>query len=341
MKKTFVTYVITALITISTLCIPVSYAAEPTSTPTATEIVSEVVKYETPYYGYSPKDFDLNNDGSIDVFDMVILKQRLIAGDPELTVATAVKLQSYLLGKPYGTLEITTAPTTWFNPSDYRNDCLKNLTSHDFRFVHAEESVILCSNGETKPAVALYFLGIDEYIIESVFITNFCNTTDEFDEFVTATEGPGFYIGIKDGKYAMAVKPATTIDTTPAESSTGNTFKGSNVISIKHEPEYEEITEERKLGPALAQYDLTVPNLSTKEVRQIVNELSNYLKAEPFTFTTKAIDSDKIQLSCNTALADMEIIVRELEPLKDTPIFETDEFYLFYDNSQGFGICLK
>ena len=323
MKKNIIAFVLSALMIMSSFISTVAFAAEETKAPTTpdvTQIVNEIVKYESPYYGYSARDFDFTNDGSIDVFDLVMLRKKLIAGDPEVTVATAVKLESYLLGKSWATLEITEYPTTYFSiTSEHNNDILKNLTSHDFRFVHAEETIMADSkdpDNNYSRGIVLYFLGIDEYAKESIFIDCFCSSVDEFDEFVTATEGPGFYIGTKDGKYALAVKNDTTITATP--------FKGSNVISVRHDPKYEEV-EKRYIGSAYVMYDLT--NADSEKAARAVE----YLNSAPYVITTKELDNNIIQISAKTELAEMDILVKEQSntAYADSIIYENDDFVLF------------
>ena len=184
-----------------TLNFPIStaYAMDDKTPPTTSEIVDELQKYEAPYYG---ENFDFDNDGTVNVFDMIALRKKLIAGESGITISTAVKLEHWLLGKE-PSLGITDYPTTWFDPSEYQNDRIKNLMSNDFRFVKADEGSIHHSNGDVSSAVALYFLGIDEYVMESIFVYNFCNSKNEFDEFIE--QGNGFSIGIKNGKYALAL----------------------------------------------------------------------------------------------------------------------------------------
>ena len=75
MKKTMA--FLSGLIMIMNLTISSAYAADDKNTdvPTPKEIVSELEEYETPYY---KENFDFNNDGQVDVFDMIALKKKLV-----------------------------------------------------------------------------------------------------------------------------------------------------------------------------------------------------------------------------------------------------------------------
>jgi len=225
-------------------------------------------------------------------------------------------------------LVITKNTSTWFDPSAYRNNYIKHLMSNNFKFVRVDEGSIHHSNGDVSPAVDLYFLCADEYTLESIFVYNFCNSIDEFDEFVA--EGTGYSIGIKNGIYTLALSTSISKET-----------ENPVPLEISTEDVTEVAIPEQKLDSTFIQYDLTKPNLSNVEVRQTVDELSNYLNITPYSFTITKESYDKIQLSCKTELTEINILVYEMEPVKETPILKTDTFYLFYDNTKGFGLFEK
>lgn len=333
MVKRFFTLFLSAILTLSMFCIPTAFASETVTTqPSPAEIIDEISKFETPYFGIEATDFDLNNDERVDVFDLVLLKRKVINGDAGVTVATVVKLQSWLLCKPNASLKITTQPTPWYDkPSNFATNIFKNLTSNDFRFVRANEGVVITSDGEYHPAVTLYFLGVDEYTIDSVFVYNFCYSVDELDEVIG--EDKGFVIGLKDNKYTLTTKNALSPIKEDAETSEPTE---SDTPNQPEEPEEKEMTS------AYVKYDLrTNPNMTTQEVRNEIWTLSNLLKAEPYTFKVTPTDANVVQLLGETGLATIEIIVEEREPAMDTPIFANDDFYLYYSNKEGFGICFS
>lgn len=340
LKRAF-TFIMSTLIVLSMFCIPAAYAAEPeTNQPSPEAIITEISKFETPYFGIEAKDFDLNNDERIDVFDLVLLKRKVINGDAGVTVATVVKLQAWLLCKPNATLQITTQPTPWYDkPSNFATSIFENLTSNDFRFVRASEGVVITSDGEYHPAVTLYFLGCDEYTISSVFIYNFCYSETELDKVIGETDG--FVIGLKNNAYTLCTKneiPTTKPEENPSETTEPDT------TNQPEEPE------DPKLSPAYVKYDLRMNpyDWNTQKVRDTVWDLSTLLKAEPFTFKVNPYTSDPknttkntVQLFGETGLATIEIIVEEREPVMDTPIFSNEDFYLYYSNKEGFGICFN
>jgi hypothetical protein len=341
MLKRIFTSIMSTLLVLSMFCIPTAYASEPETTqPSPAEIINEISKFETPYFGIEAMDFDLNGDESVDVFDLVLLKRKVINGDEGVTVATLVKLQSWLLGKPNSTLQITTQPTPWYDkPSNFATNIFKNLTSNDFKFVRASEGVVISSDGKYHPAVTLYFLGCDEYTISSVFIYNFCYSVNDLDEVIGETDG--FVIGLKNNAYTLATK--TEIPTTKPEENPSETTE-PDTTNQPEEPE------EPELSPAYVKYDLRMNpyDWSTQRVRDTVWDLSTLLKAEPYTFKVNPYTSDSknttvntVQLFGETGLATIEIIVEEREPVMDTPIFANDDFYLYYSNKEGFGICFS
>lgn len=322
MKKAFA-FILSGILMVMSLTIGTASAADSKNknVPTTKEIVSALEKYKTPYY---EDNYDFNNDGTIDVFDMVALRRKLISGEDGITIATAVKLEHWLLGKN-NTLGISEFADSWVYP--HETDIVKNLLSNDFRFVDIYEGSVNL-DGDTVPAVILCFLGRDEYVLEHIFIHNFCYSSDEFDEFVV--EGTGYSIGVKNRQYALALNSNTSKEnedfTTPETSEENMTEKA--------------VTEE-KIDSSFIQYDLTKPNLSTAEVIQTLNEVSNSLNVAPYSFTLNKISSDKIELSGKSKISEINIIVHEFEPVRETPILETDNFYLFYDNTKGFGLLVK
>ena len=322
MKKAF-SIILSAILMVISLTIGTAFAADDKNknVPSAKEIVSELEKYETPYYG---ENFDFNNDGTVNVFDIIALRKKLISGENGITIATAVKLNRWLLGKDT-TLGISEFADSLVYP--HETDTVKNLLSNDFRFVDIYEGHVHL-DGDTTPAVILCFLGKDEYILEHIFVYNFCNSSDEFDEFVA--EGTGYSIGVKNQQYALALS---------ANTSEGN--EKSTTLEISTEDKTEKSVSEKEIDLSLIEYDLTKPNLSTAEVIQTLDEVSNSLNAAPYSFTINKIGSDKIELSGKSETSEINIIVHEFEPVKETSILESDDFHLFYDNTQGFGLLVK
>lgn len=205
MKKTMA--FLSGLIMIMNLTISSAYAADDKNTdvPTPKEIVSELEEYETPYY---KENFDFNNDGQVDVFDMIALKKKLVSGEDGITIATAVKLQRWLHGQE-DSLAISELASSYYKPSEFKNDYIKNLMSNDFRFIGVYECSWVHTYGDDTPGVELRFLGVDEYVLTDILIYNFCNSSNEFDEFIA--EGTGYSLGIKNGLYTLALneKPTT------------------------------------------------------------------------------------------------------------------------------------
>jgi len=167
------------------------------------DIISALEDAKTPYFGNYAIDFDVTGDGEVDIFDLGILKQKFKAGELGITEATLSKLEDWLLNKPDATLEIEYSKSLILStPNEKVNRIIENLTSHDFRFTTVERFHIKDSDGNYKPAVYLYFLGIDEYVCESLRITNFCKTTAELDECI-ANSDQGICIGIKNNVYTL------------------------------------------------------------------------------------------------------------------------------------------
>lgn len=319
MKKT-IAFILSGLMMVSTSALSTAYATETeeANTPSNSEIINELKNYESPYYMES---FDFNKDGNVDSFDMVTLRKLLVTGESGVTVSTAVKFERWLLGidDSLGTVYYSYDS---HNPSMFKADYIKNLMSNDFRFVGCNESILYRLNGDTSYEVSygveMCFLGVDEYVAEHIFIYNFCNSSDEFDEFVAEREG--FSIGIKDNAYALAL----------------------NGSKESENPTSEETASIGKIGSAFCHYNLTQPNLSNDEVLQMIEAISNSLTAEQYSFTIeKEEGSDKAQLLGKTELSEVSIKVYEFEPVRETPILETDDFYLFYDNTKGFGLTEK
>lgn len=331
MRKKFMTLTITVIFTLLTLCTGFTVsAAEVVSNSseisTISAIANELKKYEKPFCGYSGMDFDLNHDGTVDTFDMVLLKREIISGKPGVSVATAVRLQSWLLGKPYSTLSVYHNPTTFLGaPSAHSNDCLKNLTSNDFDFLKAEKTVMAGWENPDEDytyGITLYFLSYDEYATDSIFIDTFCNDPSEFEEFVTEDEG--FYIGIKKDKYALAVKGEIS----------------QKEFEREEEPEYD-------LGPAYMMYDLR--NVAEDDVDQIISNLSHHLTSDGYTsITVSYYLDDCVKIHAFNERAEMDIIVEKgfrqgLTPY--TTIFvnedDLDQFELFYSKKYGFQVNVK
>lgn len=349
MKKRVFSFVMTVILTLSMLCIPTTSAfADKTTQPSTEAIVNELSKFETPYIGIEAEDFDLDGDGRIDVFDLVFLKRKLINGEPGITVATVVKLQAWLLGKPDTWLEVRTLRTPWYDkPSNHATSIFQNLCSNDFRFVRASDAVLITEDGTYHPAVLLYFLGCDEYTLDSAYIYNFCYSADEMDEIICKNDG--FVIGIKDNQYTLATtNPISPIDENddPSKQTEAETTSPTETT----EPQETTEVKEPEQTSAYVKYDLrhNPDTWTTEKVRNTVWDLSTLLKAESYTFTAKPYTSEwspsnvtPIQLFGETGLSTVEIIVEEREPVKDTPIYWNDDFYLYYSNQEGFGICFS
>jgi hypothetical protein len=324
MRKTFISIAMTIIMSLFILPTTSAFASEVSESPSAADIVAEISKYETPYFGVSERDYDLDKNGEINYDDLDILKEKIINSELKgATVATLVKLESWLLGKYDLPLEIIEFSDTWLDVNNYNNDILKNLMSHDFRFVRIEEvGGIYFSNDKYAPVVSLTFLGIDEYITESVLIYSFCYNKADFDEFLTENEG--FALGIKDGAYSIAPL---------------NSIKNNEAEDIIME---EDITPgEKEMASAYILYDLTGPfSYSTEETRALISELNAYLTAEKYDFsiTYKTADTVQILAKTETGMATIEILVEERTPIMDTSIFENKDFYLYYSNCEGFGL---
>lgn len=201
LKKIFAA-MLTVLTCTFTMVISTAFAAD--DNYELDEFIHELNQFEEPYYGYVPNDFDFNNDKTIDVFDLIYLKNEVISGEnPEVTVATVVKLQSWLLGKPGAALSIESPQPEWMSVSEHSNKCQENLMSHDFRFVYAYKANVEY-NGDNYCGIYLEFLSNGENIIETVFYPYFCRI-DDLDQVIATRDGDGFVIGIKDGEYAIAL----------------------------------------------------------------------------------------------------------------------------------------
>ena len=204
LKKIFAAMLLTAITSVSVMNATVVNAAD--DNYELDEFIHELNQFEEPYYGYVPNDFDFNEDKTIDVFDLIYLKKEVISGEnPEVSMATVVKLQSWLLGKPWASLSIETMPTNWFHgTSEYFSKVQKNIMSHDFRFVRASKDYYPSDDGDIY-GVALSFISDGELTIETQFYSTVCWSVDELDEVVATRDGDGFVIGIKDGEYAIAL----------------------------------------------------------------------------------------------------------------------------------------
>ena len=201
LKKIFAA-MLTVLTCAFTMVISTAFAAD--DNYELDEFIYELNKFDEPYYGYSPRDFDFNRDDVVDVFDLIYLKNEVISGEnPEVTVATVVKLQSWLLGKPGAALSIESMQPEWMSVSEHSNKCQENLMSHDFRFVYAYKANVEY-NGDNYCGIYLEFLSNGENIIETVFYPYFCRM-DDLDQVIATRDGDGFVIGIKDGEYAIAL----------------------------------------------------------------------------------------------------------------------------------------
>lgn len=273
------------------------------------DITSTLETAKTPYFGAYATDFDVTGDDVVDVFDLGILKKKLAAGEPGITVATVKKLESWILNRPDSKLEIEYLPTIQLStPSEKATRTIQNLTSNDFRFIEVEDFQFKDSNGEFKPAAYLYFLGVDEYVCESIRITNFCTNITELSECIVNTH-TGIIIGIKDNEYTLVLSS----NTAPTE------------------------VEETDIGPAYVVYDLTTFNPSNHEDIELANYLQEELTCTQYTFDITKND-EYVTLLCKSKKNTMEIHVPEYKSKFESKIYQDDEFYLFFSTENGFGI---
>ena len=82
-----------------------------TTTTTTDKVIAEIETYDQPVYGPPPLYGDLNADNRVDVFDIILLRERFaenntnysyladVNNDMKISVADLVILQKYLLGK--------------------------------------------------------------------------------------------------------------------------------------------------------------------------------------------------------------------------------------------------
>lgn len=191
MKKISTSFVAMFLI-IATLCSSaITTYAESITTNTIEKYLRQ---FETPYYGMNSKDFDINNDNVIDVFDLCLLKKKFLNNEAGVTARTVEKLQDWLLAKPESQLTVTVAEPLYLDQVNKADtEIIQNLLSNDFSFVDAKIN---------DPTITLSFLGTDELILESLTFTSF---TDSQDYDVIA-ENSGFAIAIKNGKYILVFK---------------------------------------------------------------------------------------------------------------------------------------
>jgi hypothetical protein len=333
MKKT--TSAIISFILMFVFCItPTAYSAE--KAPSVDEMVTILNQYATPYYGSQPnEDYDFNHDGVLDCFDMIRLRKMLINGEGNVTVASAVKLQGWLLGNPNYTLTITRFPSTYFSmPTDLANDTFKNLTSSDFKFINAKKEVLIDPVDPTDitKGIELTFLNDGETITESVFFTKFVNTIDEFDELVAATSNPGFYIGIKNKNYALCEKTEYTNPSDFYNTITSNVSK----------PTPGEISEkevDKTVNSAFCMYDLTKPSKDPSDLAIIIEAT---LYSAPYTFTTTKLEDGTITISAKNEESELHLIVEEkkMKPVSQI-IFDNSAFTLFIINNEDFGVIIK
>lgn len=216
---------------IATICSSATTIYAENITTKKNNIKEYLRQFEIPYYGMDSKEFDLNNDKVIDVFDLCLLKKKFLNNEAGVTARTVEKLQDWLLAKPEWQLAVTIAEPLYLDQVNKANtEIIQNLLSYDFKFVDTKYQE---SNGNIS--ITLSFFGIDELMLESLTFTSFTDSQDY--EYVIA-ENPGFAIAIKNGKYILAFKErilSSNEDIVPAYAAFDLSTADKNIIPILKE----------------------------------------------------------------------------------------------------------
>lgn len=354
--KNFTSLIIAMVLTICTLTSNVSafhVNAVGSIAKTETGMMDYLEKFETPYYGSTWKDFDLDADERIDVFDLNLLKRKGLNGENGVTVATIRKLQDWLLAKPDAHLEIKTIE----NPKHFKEvnssdtQYIQNLFSNDFRYVYATNTEV-----DGYFAITLWFLGIDETIIEGATFTAFTDTLEYADAVISEAEG--FYIIELGGNYVLTFKENILNDepeettSTPEETETTTATEATTTVAETTEPTTESTTstpvtdptettttyDEPHIGPAAVGYNLT--DATSSIIPAVKEALSNsFDKKEIVTDTQRGVaalyfKNDNLQVGIIVSLAKKTEITGEV-------IYFDSDLIIVYDDIDGFEVFFK
>jgi hypothetical protein len=147
-------------------------------------------------FGYSEHEFDVDKSESINVFDLIHLKKKYLNNEDGVTENTVGKLVRYLIGSE-DTLSITEMePIILEEQSESIEFAIANLMSHDFSLIKCEPYQL-----NEKPAIRMDFLGIDEYCMEHIIISNIASS-DDLESTIATNEH--FTIGVIENEYYLA-----------------------------------------------------------------------------------------------------------------------------------------
>jgi hypothetical protein len=260
---------------------------------------------EKQVFGYEEDEFDLNANSKFDLFDLIMLKQKALNSETGVTEATVIKLTRYLIGSDEQLGITILDPRTIDNPSDCSELGIQNLLSHDFSLISCKPYLL----DGIKPSIKINFLGIDEYVIESIVINNIAPSITDLETIVATNTA--FAIGITDDKYYLA-------PVYPSESVT------EVVISD------EQITEQV--------FNFCYPE--NTNIESLIGSLKQQLEEQEYEFT---IATDDFYNALVTGKAEnapcIKIVANSIYPFEDKEtIIKNDVFELFYYPELGYGI---
>lgn len=199
--KTTISTVLAIIIAIVSLAVsPSANAVTNSSSNNLDVMMTYLEKYEVPYFGASPEEFDLTGDGFLDSFDLVLLRQKLINGDTGVNHSTLTKLEYRLLGI-FKNLDIKRYKFDDFDTVTQINTWVFEYLRDFYYYINAEGELL----DDGTPAITLNFLETEwELDIQGIQFTNFSDELTESDEIIS--QYPGFWITERDSKYFLVFK---------------------------------------------------------------------------------------------------------------------------------------
>jgi hypothetical protein len=299
------------------------------SAPTVLEYLEQ---FETSYY---TGNFDLDNNGQLDVFDLALLKMKCENSEDGVTIRTVEKFQNWLLADPDATLNIKKAKNSkiFGDVTEESTQYLKNLLSNDFRLISSNYREV---NG--KFVLELWFLENTETKIKGATFLSY--SEDPIVPTTVIAETDGFYVIDEDGRYAISFKEKLLYTVFGMEKSWFELFTPESETEPETEPETEvELEKPSYLGPAIAKIDLTAYDFSISENFE---DYVNIANSEKKLYIDEICQIATVDFSSPDAEFIVIVPITNAKPIRGTVLYYCDEFIIFYSADEaGFRLAVN